>query len=266
MRHAARRPDAGDPPAQHAAGHAVPLHARSRHRCREAAAAAAFGFSGADPTAAERTAAIERLAATAPERQLWDDLRALPPGDPPSWTTPAASARRTASSSTPCAPATRSRPARAPTADADVTVVLQNGETYVSRTSLRPAAGRVRVAVVNRTASPMRSPPSRSTTARRCCPGDDWGRFAWTPLPGADVAAGEQATLTLDVPRRRVRALARRRRHGRPGGDRRRARARPAHPERRADDGQRLAAAPPGGRRRRRPLDLALRRRCASCA
>ena len=167
---------------------------------REAAAAAAFGFSGADPTAAERTAAIERLAATAPERQLWDDLRALPVGEPSFLD----DARRIGAQDGQLVDAMRTRDAlpagTGAVADADVTVVLQNGESYVSRTSLRPAAGRVRVAVLNKDGFTHGVSAIALHDGAEVLPGDDWGRFAWTPLPGADVAPGEQATLTLDVP------------------------------------------------------------------
>src|SRR4051812_7703872 len=105
---------------------------------REAAATTAFGFSGADPTAAERTAAIERLAPTAPERQLWDDLRALPAGGPSFLD----DAHRIGGQDGPLVDAMRTRDAlpAGTGADpgADLTVVLQNGETYVSGTSIRP--------------------------------------------------------------------------------------------------------------------------------
>ena len=84
--------------------------------------------------------------------------------------------------------------------DADLTVVIENGETYVSRTSLRPAAGRVRVTVVNRDGFTHPVSAIALHDGAAVLPGDDWGRFAWTPLPGGDVAAGAQTTLSLDVP------------------------------------------------------------------
>ena len=167
---------------------------------REAAAATAFGFSGTTPTAAERTAAIERLADTAPERELWDDLRALSAGEPSFLD----DARRIGAQDGTLVDGMRTRDAlpagTGADPDADLTVVIENGETYVSRTSLRPAAGRVRVTVVNRDGFTHPVSAIALHDGAAVLPGDDWGRFAWTPLPGGDVAARAQTTLSLDVP------------------------------------------------------------------
>ena len=86
--------------------------------------------------------------------------------------------------------------------DADVTLVLQNNETYVSRTSLRPGAGgRVRVRVLNRDGF-AHAVSALALHDREPVQGpDDWGHFAWTALPGGEeVAAGEAAVIELDLP------------------------------------------------------------------
>ena len=84
---------------------------------REAAAAAAFGFSGTAPTAAERTRG-DRAARGhgARARAVGRPARALRGRAVASSTTRAASARRTRDARRrACAPATRCPPARAPT-------------------------------------------------------------------------------------------------------------------------------------------------------
>ncbi|HWT24353.1 MAG TPA: hypothetical protein VN213_12685, partial [Solirubrobacteraceae bacterium] len=169
---------------------------------RLAAAQAAFGFSGAEPTEAERTSAIERLAETAPERQLWADLRALPAAGAGDFLE---RARALGEQDAVLVDAMRTRGAlpggAGADADADLTLLLQNGETYVSRTRLRrPASGRLQVRVVNRDGF-GRSVSAIALHARTAVRGaEDWGRFAWTPLAGAPVAAGDSALVTFDVP------------------------------------------------------------------
>ena len=115
---------------------------------RLAAATTAFGFTGTTPTDAERRTAIGRIAAAAPERQIWDALDALDTAD-------LAAAHAAGTQLAPLVSTMRARgavPAGVPRdASADVTVVLQNSETYVSRGSMRLAAGgSLRVQVVNR--------------------------------------------------------------------------------------------------------------------
>ena len=169
--HARARPDAGDPPAEHAAGHAVPLHPRAGHRCARGRRGRRLRLLRRRPDAPP--SARRRSSGSRPRRpsaSCGTTSARSPPASRASSTTPAASARRTASSSTRMRTRDALPAGTGAVADADLTVVLENGETYVSRTSLRPAAGRVRVTVVNATASPTPSPPSRSTTAPRCCP------------------------------------------------------------------------------------------------
>ena len=166
------------------------------------AARAAFGFAGADPTAAERTAAIERLAVTAPERQLWDDLRALPAADDPAFL---AAAQAIGAQDVAVVDAMRTRdvlPAGVGAdPDADVTLVLQNDETYVSRSSVRPAdAAAARVRVVNRDGFTHHVSAIALHDRTAVLGADDWGRFSWTPVDGGAVDAGESATFTIAVP------------------------------------------------------------------
>ena len=134
--------------------------------------------------------------------------------------------------------------------DADVTVVLQNNETYVSRTSLPPGRGPRACQVVNRDGFAHAVSAIALHDGAAVLPGDDWGRFAWTPLPGGDVAAGAQTTLTLDVPADAFALWLGDADTGDQAATRGRARARAAPAERGADRRQRLAPAPPGGRRR----------------
>jgi streptogramin lyase len=167
---------------------------------RRAAAAEAFGFAGRSPSAAERDAAIRRLAPEAPERMLWEDLRGLEV-DAPSFLD---AARGVGAQDGVLVDAMRTRgtlPAgTGADPEADVTLVLQNGETYVSRTSLRPAGGAVRVAIVNRDGFARRVSALALHDRRAVLGADDWGRFSWTALEGVDVAAGGSARLDLELP------------------------------------------------------------------
>ena len=113
--------------------------------------------------------------------------------------------------------------------DADLTLVLQNNETYVSRARLRPAAGgRVRVRVHNRDGFAHRVTGDGAARARAEPRRERLGRIrldaAGRPT---DSRRGERAR-GVHGPRRRLRAVGRRRRHGRPGRPPGRARPRPA--------------------------------------
>ena len=114
---------------------------------RVAALEQRFGFSGDAPTDDERSTAIARIGAAAPERQIHDALQALDPADLDAMRLAGAELR-------PLVGVMRSRtqlPPGVPTdAGADVTVVLLNDEAYVSRAALHLAPGRpLRVQVVN---------------------------------------------------------------------------------------------------------------------
>ncbi|HEX2160421.1 MAG TPA: hypothetical protein VHF88_01195, partial [Thermoleophilaceae bacterium] len=162
-------------------------------------AVARAGFNGDEPTAAQRRAAIGRLAADAPERRIWDALDALDPEGAGFLD----SARAAAADVRPLVGAMRDRtqlPAGIqPHTGADVTVVLANNETYVSRRVARVAPGvQLRVAVVNRDGF-ARSVEARELRDRRPVFGPiDWGEFDWGPLGSATpLAAGETELLTL---------------------------------------------------------------------
>ena len=165
---------------------------------RLAAATTAFGFTGTTPTDAERRTAIGRIAAAAPERQIWDALDALDTAD-------LAAAHAAGTQLAPLVSTMRARgavPAGVPRdASADVTVVLQNSETYVSRGSMRLAAGgSLRVQVVNRDGFARRIDATSLHTSRRDLGPLAWGTFDWARLAtGEDTAipAGGARIVTL---------------------------------------------------------------------
>ncbi len=165
---------------------------------RLAAATTAFGFTGTTPTDAERRTAIGRIAAAAPERQIWDALDALDTAD-------LAAAHAAGTQLAPLVSTMRARgaiPAGVPRdASADVTVVLQNSETYVSRGSMRLAAGgSLRVQVVNRDGFARRIEATSLHTSRRDLGPLAWGTFDWARLAtGEDTAipAGGARIVTL---------------------------------------------------------------------
>lgn len=163
---------------------------------RLARAQAAAGFSGGSPTAAERRAAIERLAAAAPERQLWSDLLALPAEEDPGFL---AAARAAGEQDRALVGAMRTRDALPdgvlPDPDADVTVVLQNNEAYVSRGRVRPGAD-LRVQVVNRDRFEHSFAMTALDDRRQVLGAEDWGHFDWAALGEAtSVPAGGSLTI-----------------------------------------------------------------------
>ena len=169
------------------------------------AAEQALGFAGAEPTAAERAAAIERLAAAAPERQLWDDLQALPAATDPGFL---AAAKAIGAQDAVLVDAMRTRGAlpagdgRRPRRRRHARAAEQRDLRVAHLAAARRAGGRVRVRVLNRDgfahrvsalALHDREPrPGRRTTGaaspgRRC--------------PAARTSrAGEAATVELDLP------------------------------------------------------------------
>ena len=165
---------------------------------RLAAATTALGFSGTSPTDAERRTAIGRIAAAAPERQIWDALDALDTSD-------LAAVHLAGTQLAPLVSTMRTRGAvpggvpRDPSAD--VTVVLQNSETYVSRGSMRLAAGgSLRVQVVNRDGFARRIDATSLHASRRDLGPLAWGTFDWSRLAvgdGATLPAGGSRIVTL---------------------------------------------------------------------
>ena len=174
---------------------------------RSAAAAEAFGFSGATPSDAQRRVAIERLGVAAPERQIWDALTALPADDDPAFLD---AAKAAGAQVAPLVAVMRNR-TQVPDgvgadADADVTVTLMNAEAYVSRTKVRPGGAPVRVQVVNRDGFDQ-NVQAVALHSRTTVHGPlDWGQFQWTPIDlGAQAelpagGAGSSHTFSVDVP------------------------------------------------------------------
>ena len=156
-----------------------------------------FGFSGDAPSDAERDAAIARIGAAAPERQIHAGLQAVDTGDLDAM-------RRAGADLRPLVGVMRARtqlPPGIPTEPgADVTVVLLNDEAYVSRTAVHLPAGRaLRVQVVNADGF-TRDPSAVQLHGRTQVFGAlDWGRFDWGSLDlGGPLGPGEGRTVALD--------------------------------------------------------------------
>lgn len=171
---------------------------------RLAAAAAALGFSGTTPTAAERRAAIGRLGDGAPGKQLWQDLTALDPADPGFLQ----AAHSIATADLDLAAALRIRetvPAGTATdPTADLTVTLLGNEAYYSQTTIRPdARSQVRVQVVNADGFAHHVSALALAGRQQAYGAIDWGRFDWADQPAADqvLAPGQSSTVTLGVAR-----------------------------------------------------------------
>jgi len=183
---------------------------------RAATIAGAFGFSGGpaavEPTAEQRTAAIGKLSDSAPEKQLWDDLRAADPTvaattppDPAAEAAALAAAKAVGRDDQVLVGVMRSRSSLPVASDAsptaDVTVALLNNEAYVSREELRKGPGaRVTVAVVNRDQFPRTITTRQLSGRAKAFGADDWGSFAWSEPTGGQVTIPAGATGTLDVP------------------------------------------------------------------
>src|SRR5436309_1745523 len=164
---------------------------------RLAAARAAFGFAGPAPTEAEKLSAIGRLAAGAPEKVLWSHLRDLDPTAPgfPD------AAHRLGADDRGRVAAMRQRPAPGVQTDsgADVAVVLQNDEAYVSRRRLQLDPGRqLTISVTNADGFAHRFQALELHDRSPAFGALDWGGFRWSPLGAeATLAAGEARTITL---------------------------------------------------------------------
>src|SRR3954447_21302833 len=167
------------------------------------AARAAFGFSSTSPSAAEKTAAINKLADVAPEKELWSDLRELRP-DAPGFLN-AAGVVAGGDRSLVGAMRTRSSPAAGVAHDpaADVNVDFVNNETYLFRgNGPLPTPGNgnnLRVATSNADgfshhlvglALTNATPPGRI----------GWGEFSWQPVSSTSVAPGASGSVNVPLP------------------------------------------------------------------
>ncbi|MCW2998262.1 MAG: hypothetical protein JWN65_1811 [Solirubrobacterales bacterium] len=170
---------------------------------RRAQLTEAFGFSGdTEPTVTERETAIGRLAAIAPERQLWQELKAMELSPPT-----LAQIKEIAQSSTPLVGVMRTRAALPPgartTEGADVDVALVNDEAYVSKRRVRLPTGRpLRVAVTNYDGFAHRARATRLSGSRARVGADDWGRFDWSHVGDPvtrELAPGATATFDVDT-------------------------------------------------------------------
>jgi streptogramin lyase len=157
----------------------------------------AFGFTGATPTDAEKQAAIARLAAAAPEKVLYDDLRTLDPAAP----TFLDSVHASAAQNHQLVNAMRTRyaiPAGVPTPAAGLDVALVNDEAYASTRTVRRVSGAVTVSFTNSDGFAHTFDAVDLHTRKQVFGALDWGQFAWTPLTAPfTLAAGESRTITL---------------------------------------------------------------------
>src|SRR3954452_19524255 len=167
------------------------------------AARAAFGFSSASPSAAEKVAAINKLADVSPEKELWSDLRELRT-DAPGFLN-AAGVVAGGDRSLVGAMKTRSSPAAGVAHDpaADVNVDFVNNETYLFRgNGPLPTPGNgnnLRVATTNADgfshhlvglALTNATPPGRI----------GWGEFSWQPVSSTSVAPGASGSVNVPLP------------------------------------------------------------------
>ena len=164
---------------------------------RLAAAQADFGFSGPAPTDAQKIAAIGRLGANAPEKVLWSHLRALDPAAPDFL----AVAHQLGSQDADLVAAMRSRYAPGVQTDpgADVAVVLENDEAYLSRRRLHLDPGRpLTVSVTNADGFAHRFQALELHDRSPAFGALDWGRFQWSQLGDeGTLAPGASETVTL---------------------------------------------------------------------
>src|SRR4051812_34489609 len=144
------------------------------------AAEGSFGFSGGSPSDAQRAAAIGKLGARAPERQLYEDLTALDAGDLAAAHTLGAGDRELVTamrSHTELPAGFGGDPA------ADASMVLLNGETYRSSDRVRvPAGGSVKVSVTNGDAFTRTITASQLFGRQAVLGAIDWGRFEYQPV------------------------------------------------------------------------------------
>src|SRR3954452_18643597 len=167
------------------------------------AARADFGFSSTNPSAAEKAAAIKRLADGSPEKELWAALQHLRP-DAPGFLD-AAGLVAGGDRSLVGAMRTRSSPAAGVAHDpaADVNVDFVNNETYLFRgDGPLPTPGNgnnLRVSTSNADgfshhlvglALTNATPPGRI----------GWGEFSWQPVSSTSVAPGASGSVNVPLP------------------------------------------------------------------
>jgi streptogramin lyase len=177
-------------------GFLATLHAASAERL--AAAKNDFGFAGSAPTAAEKLAAIGRIGDRAPEKLLWADLRALEPTAPGFLD----AAHALGAQDEPLVAEMRTRrqiPSGVQTdPSADVAVVLLNDEAYVSRRSVRLAAGAPLTVSVTNADGFTHAFDALALTDRTPTVGAlDWGAFNWRTSASQHLAPGDTTTVTL---------------------------------------------------------------------
>src|SRR4051794_19113253 len=157
-----------------------------------------FGFSGSSPSSAQRDAAIAKLGARSPERQLYEDLQGLDASDLAAVHTLGAGDRSLVT-------AMRTHTALPPgfggDPSADASMVLLNGETYRSadRVHLAPGAS-VKVSVTNGDAFTRTITASQLFGSQPVLGAVDWGQFDHAPLglgTAATLAPGASHTFTI---------------------------------------------------------------------
>jgi hypothetical protein len=138
---------------------------------------------------------VEQIAAQAPERQIYDGLKAMDPAGA------LAAAKTQAAAFRGLVGAMRARhvlPGGSGAPAADLRVVLMNGEAYVSTESLHlPPGESLTVGVVNLDDVPRTFDVVDIARRERIFGALDWGRFAWSEVAKESLAAGASATLTV---------------------------------------------------------------------
>lgn len=157
-----------------------------------------------------KATAIGKLADESPEKQIWTQLSAMgeldPAADAPTAAAYLAAAQSAGTANAELVGAMRARselPAGVDPGTADVTVVLQNNEAYVSRTKLRLEPGAfLHVRVVNRDEMTHDISAIDLHDRTRILGATDWGQFDWTGrdlAQGPSLAADTAQTFTLNL-------------------------------------------------------------------
>lgn len=190
------------------AGHEAVAALKPATAAEIAAARDAMGIANAVPTEADKLAAIAKLADESPEKQIWSQLRSLgelaPAADLATEAAYLSAANSAGAANTELVGAMRARgelPAGVDPGTADITVVLQNNEAYVSRTQLRLAPGaQLQVRVVNRDEISHHISALDLHDRTRILGATDWGQFDWSDLPGGpQLAPNSEGTFTLSL-------------------------------------------------------------------